>query len=189
MREIEVKARVANISDIIRKLEDNQQFVSDPITQRDQVFGLPGINGGSDNHAPWLRVRTETKNDSTKYLFTLKKSITNQLDSIEHETEVDDAVELEQIILHSGFEPYSDLTKTRRKVKIDDIEICVDRVERLGDFVEAEKLTDDDADYDAIIVELWSLLEGYGVLRKDEVTDGYDVMMKLLENESGGREV
>lgn len=182
MREIEVKAEVANISDIIRKLENDRQSVSDPITQRDQVFGLPGEAGDSDNHAPWLRIRTETKNDSIKYLFTLKKSITNQLDSIEHETEVNDAVELEQIILYSGFEPYSDLTKTRRKAKIGDIEICIDQVDKLGDFVEAEKLTDDDADYEAVVAELWSLLEGYGVSRTSQVTDGYDVMMKKLED-------
>lgn len=183
MREIEIKARVASLADIIRKIEEDRYFLSDPITQRDQVFGLPGAAGDDNNHKPWLRVRTETKNEQTRYLFTLKKSVTNQLDSIEHETEVVDAIELEQIILHSGFEPYSDLTKTRRKVKIGDIEICIDRVDRLGNFVEAEKLTDDDIDYEAVIKELWDVLESYGVKREDEVTDGYDVMMKRLENE------
>lgn len=183
MREIEVKAKVSSIADIIRRLENDRQFMSDPVTQRDQVFGVSGVDGGSGNHEPWLRIRTETKNEHTKYLFTLKKSVTNQLDSIEHETEVADAVELEQIILHSGFEPYSDLTKMRRKVKVGDIEICIDQVDMLGDFIEAEKLTDDDdADYEAIIAELWALLESYGVSRDDEVTDGYDVMMKRLED-------
>lgn len=182
MREIEIKAKVPSIAAVMRKLEDDRQSISDPVTQRDQVFGLRGEAGDGDNHAPWLRIRTETKNDSTKYLFTLKKSVTNQLDSIEHETQVEDAVELEQIILYSGFEPYSDLTKTRRKATIGDIEICIDQVDKLGDFVEAEKLTDDDADYEAVVAELWGLLEDYGVSRANEVTDGYDVMMKKLEN-------
>jgi adenylate cyclase class 2 len=182
MREIEIKARVGSIAEVLKKIEADGRKAGEPVVQRDQVFGLPGESGGdSNNHAPWLRIRTETKNNHTTYIFTLKKSITNQLDSIEHETEISDPIELEQIILHSGFEPYSDLTKTRRKVKIGDIEICIDAVDDLGEFVEAEKLTDDSADYDTVVSELWQLLETYDISRDAQVTDGYDVLMKRVE--------
>lgn len=181
MREIEIKARAANLDEIVEKLESSGHRVGAPIKQRDQVFGLPNIDGGDNNHAPWLRIRTEVKGANKTYLFTLKKSVTNQLDSIEHETEITDPKELEQIILHSGFEPYSDITKTRRKAKIGTIELCFDAVDKLGDFIEAEKLTSDDADYQVVITELWQLFDAYGIARSDEVTDGYDVMMKKLE--------
>ena len=181
MREIEIKARVANLDEIVKKLEVSGYAVSAPVKQRDQVFGLPNVDGGENNHAPWLRIRTEVKGENEIYLFTLKKSVTSQLDSIEHETEITDPNELEQIILHSGFEPYSDITKTRRKAKIGAIELCLDVVDKLGDFIEAEKLTSDDADYRAVMVELWQLFDAYGIARSDEVTDGYDVMIKKLE--------
>ena len=181
MREIEVKARVKSIEDVIAQLEAHGAKVNDVVHQRDEVFGLPGVAGDDSNSEPWLRIRTETKNNEKTYTFTLKKSITNQLDSIEHETAVVDADELRQIILHSGFVPYSDITKTRRKAKIGDVEICLDSVESLGEFVEAEKMTNEEADYEVVVSELWQTLREIGVDRSSEVTDGYDVMMKRLE--------
>ena len=184
MREIEIKARVESTAKIIARLEADGIQVSEPVQQRDEVFGLVGVSGDSDNSEPWLRIRTETKADLVRYIYTLKKSITNQLDSIEHETEVEDPDELRKIILHSGFTPYSDVTKTRRKAKMGDVEICIDVVDELGEFVEAEKLTTEDADYEQVVGELRGLLEGLGVTRDSEVTDGYDVMMERLQNKS-----
>lgn len=179
MREIEIKARVANKSDLLVKLNELRMTVSDAVTQRDQVFGLPNEKGGGGNSVPWLRIRTETKRgDEPTQIFTLKKSVTNQMDSIEHETEVTDAAELVKIIHHIGFTPYSDSTKTRQKAHDGEIEICIDTVEGLGDFVEAEKLTEENVDHGAVIEELWMVLERLGVNRNDEVTDGYDVLMR-----------
>lgn len=179
MREIEIKARVSGKASLLVKLEASGIQLSEPITQRDRVFGLQGVDGGDDtNGAPWLRIRTETKSGTTKQIFTLKKSVTNQMDSIEHETEVSDEKELEQIIKHLNFLPYSDLTKTRQKAAHGELEICVDTVEGLGDFIEVEKLTSEDADYAEIAEELWQVLESFGVQRHDHVTDGYDVMMR-----------
>jgi len=71
----------------------------------------------------------------------------------------------------------SDLTKTRQKAQIGDIEICLDTVEGLGDFIEAEKLVADDSEYQPVIDELWALFDEIGVSRDNEVTDGYDVLM------------
>lgn len=182
MREIEIKARVGSTAKFIARLEAEGIPVSEPAQQRDEVFGLIGVAGESDNSEPWLRIRTETKAGVTKYIYTLKKSVTNQLDSIEHETEVENADELRQIILHSGFTPYSDVTKTRRKAKINDVEICIDIVDGLGEFVEAEKLTSEDADYEQVAGELRELLKSLGISEGSEVTDGYDVMMKQLQS-------
>lgn len=110
--------------------------LSAPIKQHDIVYGQAGV---ADN-APgsiWLRIRTE--NDS-RSLFTLKQQHKGGLDSIEHETVIGDAAEMSRIIPLLGFELYSDLTKTRQKAKYNGIEICVDDVERLGVFIEAEKV-------------------------------------------------
>jgi adenylate cyclase class 2 len=152
--------------------------ISSPITQRDEVFGQLGAEGGGHS-LPWLRIRTETKDGETRTLFTLKRSVTGQLDSIEHETEVSDPAALEGIIKELGnYEPYSDLTKTRQKGNIGDVEICLDEVDSLGSFIEAEKLTADDVDGASIVNELWQLFDSLGIQRADEVTDGYDVLMR-----------
>lgn len=177
MREIEIKARIESVESIIDVLTKQGVSVSEPVTQHDRVYGLPGVEGDDENTAPWLRIRTETKGDTTKSIFTLKRSVTNQMDSIEHETEVSDDVELEKIITQLAFVPYTNLTKTRQKAKLTDIEICLDTVEGLGTFIEAEKLTSDDADCQAVIDELWVIFDTLGIARADEVTDGYDVLI------------
>lgn len=178
MREIEIKARVPDKSALLAILKAQDVAVSEPVTHHDRVFGVAIEDGTEDNSKPWLRIRTETRGDKISHIFTLKKSVTNQMDSIEHETEIVDDVELEKIILHSGFAPYSDLTKTRQKAHMGDIEICIDTVGELGDFIEVEKLTGEDVDYASVAEELWAVLEGFGVAREDHVTDGYDVLMR-----------
>jgi len=185
MREIEIKARVADKNALIGILKKQDITLSDAVTQRDQVFGIEGAFGGDGQSKPWLRIRTETKGDSTKQIFTLKKSVTSQLDSIEHETEIADEQELAKIIEHIGFTPYSDSTKTRQKAQIGEIEICVDSVNDLGDFVEAEKLTAEDADIDKVTNELWGVLEQFGITRSQQVTDGYDVMLRKSQGLEG----
>lgn len=178
MREIEIKARVQDKASLVAKIREQRVALSGPVTHHDRVFGPVGVDGDDgSNTAPWLRIRTEIKDSSQRHIFTLKKSVTNQMDSIEHETEVADDQELEKIISYIQFTPYSDLTKTRQKARIGEIEICVDSVEGLGDFIEAEKLTDEDVDYDEVANELWAVLERFGVERSDHVEEGYDVLM------------
>ena len=177
MREIEIKARLDNVASIVTAIAGLGGHMSEPVTQRDRVYGVPGTPGASDNTDPWLRIRTQTKGASVRYYFTLKKSITNQLDSIEHETEVSNDEELKKIIEHLNFVPYSDLTKTRRTAKLGAVEVCVDHINQLGDFIELEKLTAEDVVYDDVVQELWGILESFGVPKSQELTDGYDVLL------------
>lgn len=173
MREIEIKAKVSSKSDLINAITTSGMQLSSPITQHDVVYGRIGI---ADN-APgsiWLRVRTE--NDS-KSIFTLKQQHKSGLDSIEHETIIEDADEMSRIISLLGYELYSDLTKTRQKAMCNGIEICLDDVDNLGVFIEAEKLIDIDADDDGVVEELWSELTKLGIDRSEEVFEGYDVLL------------
>jgi adenylate cyclase class 2 len=178
MREIEIKARVDNLPELEKQIIKSGIKLGKKLKQHDVVYALPG---SEDNHlkAVWLRVRTE--NDAKVY-FTLKRSVVGHLDSIEHEVVVDNAVELESIIKEMGYGPYSDLTKIRRKAKVGDIEICVDEVPGLGEFIEAEIMMNHDSDHDTAVDELWGLFRELGLSKKDEVHKGYDV----LERESRG---
>ncbi len=183
MREIEIKARCTDRQALLAKFAEQNVSVSEPVTQEDQVFGLPGQKGDNDNQAPWLRIRTETRGSGEKTIFTLKKSVTGQLDSIEHETEVLDGNECRNIISHLGFVPYVRIIKTRQKAQLGDIEFCIDDVDGLGSFVEVERLTDESADYDSVVDELWHVFEQFSVAREDQVYDGYDVLMKKMEEQ------
>jgi len=177
MREIEIKARVRDEASLLAALNTKGIVLQAPLQQRDQVFGLPNVPGSDENHN-WLRIRTE--NDS-KHIFTLKRSVTGQLDSIEHETTVEDPAETRAIIDELGFMPYSDLTKVRQKAKYGDLEICFDKIAELGTFIEVEKMMDLEADNETVTNELWKFFNSLGIDKKDEEFDGYDVMMEKLQ--------
>lgn len=174
MREIELKARVADKQALIQKLKAAGVSLTEPKTQHDVVFCKPGQQDYEPGSV-WLRIRTE---NGSKVTWTMKVDSGRKLDSIEHEVDVSDGEMLEKMLLQLGNECYSDLTKTRQKGRVGDIEICVDTVEGLGTYIEAEKLCPDDADYDTIAAELWEFLQKFGVTKADQETLGYDVLLK-----------
>ncbi len=175
MREIEIKARVGNRESLMVALSKHDITLGDLVKQHDVVFCTPGQQDYQKDSI-WLRIRTE--NDK-KVIWTLKKDTGRKLDSIEHEVEVSDGGELETMLRLMGMDLYSDLTKTRQKAKIGKIEICVDEVEGLGTYIEAEKLVaDDQADYDTVATELWEFLGQFGITKADQEHLGYDVLLK-----------
>lgn len=177
MREIEIKVRLADLSETKQRLEAAGIVLSQAKKQHDVVYCLPENlqSEGGDTSVNWLRVRTE--NESTVY-FTLKRSVSGSLDSIEHETVVENGDELVKILEYMGYVVFSDLTKTRQTAHYgESIEICLDEVPPLGGFVELEMLCADDADVRAVEKELFSALEELGIEYTERVTKGYDELM------------
>lgn len=118
------------------------------------------------------------------FFLTMKKTQINELDCIENEVEVKDPVEARKMLENLGFKEFVRVEKTREKCRLEDMTICLDEVEGLGNFIEIEKLIDPllirtseaNAATDGIKVqeELFSFLEGIGVRREDRVFKGYD---------------
>lgn len=144
------------------------------------VYSRPGAIDNDPNEN-WLRVRTE---NDRKVIFTLKRSVTSESDSIEHETVVGSEAEITAIIGYMGYELYSDLTKIRQEAMYGDIEICFDEVPKLGTFIEAEKLSPENADINAVRAQLWELLKKIGASEVDEEFHGYDVLMRQLDSQA-----
>jgi adenylate cyclase class 2 len=174
VREIEIKARVRDIKALEAKLAELGVKLGQPKKHHDVVYCRPGQQD-YEKGSIWLRIRTE---NGKKVIWTLKADTGTKLDSIEHEVEVSNGVELEKMLRLMGNDVYSDLTKTRRKAAVGDIEICVDEVDGLGTYIEVEKLTTPNADGDAIKVELWALLTKLGISANDQEEFGYDVLLK-----------
>ena len=187
MREVEIKARVTDEMSLMHNLRDKGVMFGKLLFQHDAVFGLPDVVSGreigeptdGDATAPWLRIRTEEVDGKRTVYLTLKKSQGAYLDKIEHESIVDSATRVMDIVTTLGFVKYSDVTKTRQQGSIEDMTICVDSVDGLGVFVELEKLTEDDDImlYQEVSDEMWAILGQLGVDRINEVTKGYDVLI------------
>lgn len=172
MREIEIKVRVRDEPKLVAALTKASCVLSDPLKQHDVVYAQPGLFG-AEKDSIWLRIRTQ--NDTT-HIFTLKKHMSNQMDSLEHEVEVNSDTETVAIMQALGYELFSDLTKIRRKAQFGEYEVCLDELPELGTYFEIEKLCADDVDPDEVRAELWDILHTFGIDESDEETLGYDVL-------------
>lgn len=176
MKEVEVKARIADKEAIIKKLESLGCKFSEPITQHDQIYvtldvDFPDVKTGQGA----ARIRRQFGDKGDKILLTLKQVQKNQLDKIEHEVEISDAKEMDAILRIIGYRLVSEVKKVRRKTKYQGDEICVDEVEGLGSFMEMERLAEE-GDSDQIQAELFSFLKTLGIKDSDRVFDSYDIM-------------
>jgi adenylate cyclase class 2 len=176
MFEVEVKARVKNLEKLKSKLEAMGCVFSKEIEQEDRIFTdsdedfaayQPGVN--------FLRIREQ----GDKVLFTLKRSRSNELDSIEHEITVNDADELKNIIQSLGYHEAARVNKRRQQTKYKEYQISLDEVEGLGKFIEVEQFTDEESKQAQ--EQLFKFLESLGVFRNDRVTRGYDTLVYLKE--------
>ncbi len=178
MKEVEVKAKLRNKDKVVKKLQDLGCDLSEEIIQTDKVFAPNDVtNLPTGRNLPFLRIR-ESKD---KYLLTLKIPQSNSLDKYEQETYVTDPAALENIILRIGFKLMVTIRKYRRKCTYNSWEICVDKVEGLGDFVEVEQLSED-GDSEKIQSELFNFLKTLGIEDADREHFGYDVLIWQKQN-------
>ena len=176
MYEVEVKAHLRDRSAVMKKLESFGCSFGPELHQIDDIF-TPNVGVfPPPRGAPVLRIRKE--ND--KYIFTLKVNQSSRQDCIEHELEISDKDEMEKIIEILGFKYDVQVDKKRIKTKFKDMEIVLDSVKELGEFIEAEKMTteSDPEVRKKIQEELYAFLETLGVSPEDHVIDGkYDIML------------
>ncbi len=177
MRELEIKARVDDADALRERLDKLGIQLSDVIVQQDVVYGWPGAEKNPAEHN-WLRIRTENE---TKHLFTIKRSVSGQLDNIEYETEICDPHAMSEAIALMGYKKWSEINKKRQKVRFptdEIIELCLDEIEGLGTYIELEKMVDESADNAIEEQKLWKILHQLGVYISQQETRGYDVIIK-----------
>lgn len=181
MREIEVKLRVKDLAGLKNKLEFLGCELSFPIKQHDLIYTKKGDSSiWEGNKSGYVVMRLRQEDD--RAIFNLKQQRSNELDSIEVETKVDKPEAIKNILAILGYEPQVEVKKIRQKGRFKDYEICLDEVEKLGAFVELEKMTDDEVDAEKIQEELLLALEFLGLSREDQETKGYDTQIYHLKN-------
>lgn len=169
MKEIEAKARVKSFEPIFEKLGKLGCVVSEPIIQRDIIFERKEVGAEGRNV---LRIRES----NGKFIFTLKRDVANELDCIEKETKINNPISMKEIIELMGYVETVRVNKKRRKCRYKDYEICLDEVDGLGLFIEAEKISDEDGGI--IQKELFAFLESLGVDTSERVSQGYDTILE-----------
>lgn len=183
MREIEVKLRVKDLDVLTKKLAERGCKLSAPIRQRDVVYTNKDASGnfaGAKEGDVIIRIRHM---DHVTEL-NMKIQRTHELDNSEYETEVSDSDAVHYMLLALGWKVEVEVKKVRRHGSLGGYEICLDEVEKLGNFVELEKLIPDSdgADSEVVREELLHELESIGLSRKDEEIRGYDTQLYQLRH-------
>ena len=180
MREIEVKYQVDDLEGILTALKSRGIEVSDPVHQDDQAYAPTGWQfGDSKLGVSFLRLRTV----AGRHYFTLKQPTQNDQACLEYETEVTDREAMHHAALHMGYRPTVRIIKTRRTAGIGGCSLCIDEVEGIGGYVEAERMAPDGADAQAVQAELAALIESLGTVTA-RTTETYDSLVHAAQDAS-----
>ena len=184
MYEVEVKARLRNRDAVVKKLQDLGCKFGEELHQIDNIFIPETMDFPPPIGTPVLRVR---KQDDI-YFFTLKISQGNRTDSIERELEIKDGEKMVEVLKLIKYKETVLVDKRRIKTNFKDMEIVLDTVKNLGEFIEVEKIvtTENKEDRKKIQEEFYSFLEILGVPKEDHIVDGkYDIMLSEIYKKLG----
>lgn len=172
MREIEVKARVSNIKILIDNASKMGIYFGKTIIQEDTIFE-PDMPKEDPN---WNIFRIRKQDD--KFLLNMKyKASQSSQDNHELETLIDNPTEVAHMLDRLGYPFGVNIRKKRRTAKYKNLEICLDEVYKLGNFIEIEMLCKDEVNVENVQLELWDVLLKLGIKPKDRVYKGYDTLM------------
>lgn len=179
MREIEIKLKVNDLEEIERKLKEKGCIIFEPINQRDVIYSLKGSRsefGPAKEGDVIIRIRY-LKNTAQ---LNLKQQRSSEMDNLEYETEIKDPEATHRMLEILGWYPAIEVKKIRKKGRLGEYEICFDEVEKLGSFIEIEKITGDNVNSEEVREELFKELELLGLSRGNEETKGYDTQIYQL---------
>jgi adenylate cyclase class 2 len=98
----------------------------------------------------------------------------------EMELEISDQKIMHQILQTIGFDAKVSLKKYRTETKYKNYTICIDEVERLGDFIEIEKLAEE-AKTEEEYAAMWQILEELGIKNQNLEEKKYFEMSQELD--------
>jgi len=189
MIEAELKFKVDNLRDIERKVKDMGGELIKSTYDIDKYFAHPNRNFSETDES--FRIRTELNNDVKKYHLTYKgpKLLDAKLGKSREEYEMvfedsngsrDNFLAMNNILAGLGFEKSGGVEKSRKTYKLDGIEICIDDVLGLGEFVELEIKCEVDG-VELAVKQMRELAVKLGL--KNDTREGYISMMlsKSLE--------
>ena len=132
--EIEIKAYCKDLDSVKEKLFNLGAVYVQNKNERDMYFNHPCKDFGETDEA--LRIRTVDGNHTLTYKGP--KLSENSKARVEQETIIEDVRSLNIILQNLGFVESGQVEKSRDYYSFEGIDICLDRINSLGDFVELE---------------------------------------------------
>jgi adenylate cyclase class 2 len=158
MLEIEIKAYCDNREEVIQKIITVGGRFKERLVENDIYFNHPCRNFATTDEALRIRV-AEGRN-----ILTYKGPKIGEKTKTRFEEEVDfnHLESMKIVLLRLGFMVVDEVVKKREIYYVGDIEICVDEVDALGNFVELEKRGEKK---EAVEEELFNMAKKIGLYR------------------------
>lgn len=165
--EIETKIKTDDLKGLKKKLESLGAKFTHTVKQSDEYYKQKGREMETQKPGSFiLRIREQPD----KSMFCIKVLTETTGAWIEHETKIEKPAELRKILGLAGFSKIFTITKERTYGKLDNFEICLDKIKELGNYAEFEIIADDAAKGKRTIHELFKKLN---VSEKDVEHRGY----------------
>lgn len=180
-REIEIKAKVDDLEEIASFLQKKGSVLGKSLHQVDTIYFPKGSSPIKKQLSdPVLRIRRV--DDAA--IFTYKHSNSQDLDKTEYETGIDNPESLHEVLLILGFDPIIVVEKRRIQTSYKGFTLCLDSVKNLGEFIEIERIADEDANQ--VQEEMKKIFKELGVKDENIVLESYDKTLwrRLHESES-----
>lgn len=175
MREVEVKYAIDAhaVPAVIAAVEAAGGTWSPAVRQDDQAYAESTWTFGMAKIGRrFARLRTE----NGCHTCTVKIPKTGEQDCSEDEWPVTDRAEADRLLRAQGFRPTTHISKSRRTAHWGPVTLCLDDVDGLGTFLEAEMLVDDDQDGPDLQDQLRHRLAALG-LALTPVAATYDTLL------------
>lgn len=177
MIEVEIKARIKDKNEALKKIKDIGGVYSHSEEQEDFYFNAPYKDYRETDEA--LRIRIIPCEDGFKKILTYKGP---KLDSIsktrrEIEVEIDDIDNMTQLLISLGFKVSATVSKVRRIFDYQDYTITLDKLEELDYFMEIEYVAKEDDNIEEITENILK------IFKKLDITEGFErkSYLELLE--------
>ena len=181
--EIEIKVRVEKVQPLLNLLEEEGEFKYEN-RQADEYFS-PKTHGFLETRPikEWLRIRSSNDKYSLNYKNWHYDDDGKSHHCDEYETVVEDGVAMKKVLEALGFESIVVVDKTRRVWIYGNYEISVDKVNKLGDFVEVEYVGESSLSPKEITAEMINFLKRAGVGKIERNFVGYPWLLLFPEDE------
>jgi adenylate cyclase class 2 len=138
--EVEAKAYCEDLSEFEERIKGlGAEFIHE-VEQVDTYFNHPARDFAQTDEA--LRIRRVGEKATLTYKGPKIDSLTKTREELK--VELSDGDEMKDVLLKLGFKEVGMVRKVRKKYKLDEFKVCLDRVEGLGSFVELEAECDSD---------------------------------------------
>ncbi len=165
MIEVEVKAHVNDFNDVKSKLNLIDAVKVNKEHQIDTYFNNNNYRDFEKTDEA-LRIRKTTASDGeSRIILTYKGAKLDEISKTRKELEVDieNYGQMRLILENLGFKAVADVEKHRTTYLLDDFIITLDKVEKVGKFVEIEKDVKEGEDFKHILNEIFKLYRKLGI--------------------------